>query len=39
VGVEVVGISTAVASFLWTTTTPAIQAVAVKLREPADDQC
>jgi hypothetical protein len=34
-----VGISTAVASFLWTTTTSAIQAVIVKPRESADDQC
>jgi hypothetical protein len=39
VGDEVVGVSTAVASFLWTSTTPAIQAVVVKPREPADDQC
>jgi hypothetical protein len=38
VGDEVVRISTAVASFLRTTTTSAIQAVVVKPREPANDQ-
>jgi hypothetical protein len=38
VGDEVVGVSTAVASFLQTPTTPVIQAVVVKLREPTDDQ-
>jgi hypothetical protein len=38
VGNEVVGISTAVASFLRTTTTSAIQTVVVKPREPVDDQ-
>jgi hypothetical protein len=37
VGDEVVRISIAVASFVWTTTTPAIQAVVVKPREPADN--
>jgi hypothetical protein len=39
VGDEVVRIYTAVASFLWTTTILAIQAVVVKPRELADDQC
>jgi hypothetical protein len=39
VGDEVVRISTTVASFLRTITTPEIQAVVVKLQEPADDQC
>ena len=39
VGDEVVGVSTAIASFLWTTTMPTIQVVVVKPREPADDQC
>jgi hypothetical protein len=38
VGDEVVRVSTAVASFLQITTTPMIQAVVVKPREPADDQ-
>jgi hypothetical protein len=38
VGDEVVGVSTAVASFLWTTITLAIQAVVMKPRELADDQ-
>ena len=37
VGDEVVGVSTVVASFLQTPTTPVIQAVAVKPRKPADD--
>jgi hypothetical protein len=39
VGDEVVEISTAIASFLQTITTPAIQAVVVKPRESADNQC
>jgi hypothetical protein len=38
VGDEVVRISTVVASLLRTTTTPAIQVVVVKPREPTDDQ-
>jgi hypothetical protein len=38
VGDEVVGVSTAIASFLWTTITLAIQAVVMKPRELADDQ-
>jgi hypothetical protein len=38
VGDEVVRVSTSVASILRTTTTPVIQAVVVKPREPADDQ-
>jgi hypothetical protein len=39
VGDEVVVVCTAIASLLRTITTPAIQAVVVKLQEPADDQC
>ena len=39
VGDEVVGVSIAIASFLRTTTALAIQAVVVKPRELADDQC
>ena len=39
VGDEVVGVFIAIASFLRTTTALAIQAVVVKPREPADDQC
>ena len=38
-GDKVVGVSIAIASFLWTTTVPTIQVVVVKQREPADDQC
>ena len=39
VGDEVVGVSIAMATILWTTTTSAVQAVVVKPREPVDDQC
>ena len=39
VGDEVVGVFIAIASFLRTTTALAIQAVVVKPRELADDQC
>jgi hypothetical protein len=39
VGDEVVEISTPIASILQIITTPAIQAVVVKPRQPANDQC
>jgi hypothetical protein len=35
---EMVGVSTAIASFLWTPTTSPVPAVVVKPRKPADDQ-
>jgi hypothetical protein len=35
---EMVGVSTAVASFLWTPTTSPVPVVVVKPRKPADDQ-
>jgi hypothetical protein len=38
-GDEVVGVSTVIASFLQTLTTPVVQAVVVKPQKPADDQC
>ena len=39
VGNKVVGVSTAVASFLRTPSTSMVQAVVMKPRKPADDQC